>query len=91
MFRFTIRDLILLTAIAAIGIGWWLDRRALMARYSSDMQQLGATLKSTRARLAEAEDLLEYEGVVFGDGQTIHTTPDHAADLRRARAERHLR
>src|SRR5688572_22545967 len=29
MFKFTIRDLVLLTLVAALGIGWWVDRRRL--------------------------------------------------------------
>jgi hypothetical protein len=29
MFRFTIRELLLLTIVTALGIGWWLERRAL--------------------------------------------------------------
>ncbi len=29
MFRFTIRDLVLLTAIAGLTIAWWLDHRRL--------------------------------------------------------------
>lgn len=31
MFKFTIRDLVLLTLVAALGIGWWADRRRLDA------------------------------------------------------------
>ena len=31
MFRFTIRELVLVTIIAALGLGWWLDRRQLDA------------------------------------------------------------
>jgi hypothetical protein len=27
MFRFTIRELVLLTVVVAMGIGWWVDRR----------------------------------------------------------------
>jgi hypothetical protein len=29
MFRFTIRELVLLTAIAGFGFAWWLDHRRL--------------------------------------------------------------
>lgn len=29
MFRFTIRELVLLTIIVAMGVGWWLDHRSL--------------------------------------------------------------
>ncbi len=29
MFRFTIRELVLLTLVMAMGLGWWLDRHTL--------------------------------------------------------------
>ena len=29
MFRFTIRELVLLTLVVAMGVGWWVDRRRL--------------------------------------------------------------
>ena len=29
MFRFTIRELVLLTLVVAMGVAWWVDRRAL--------------------------------------------------------------
>ena len=31
MFRFTIRELLLLTVIAAVGVAWWIDRSRLAA------------------------------------------------------------
>ena len=31
MFRFTIRELVLLTLVVAIGVAWWLDRSNLKA------------------------------------------------------------
>jgi hypothetical protein len=34
-FRFTIRDLFWLTALIAMGIGWWLDHRAQVERVES--------------------------------------------------------
>ena len=33
MFRFTIRELVLLTAIVALAVGWWSDRSLLIYRY----------------------------------------------------------
>jgi hypothetical protein len=27
MFRFTIRELVLLTLVVAMGVGWWVERR----------------------------------------------------------------
>ena len=32
MHRFTIRELVLITAIVAISVGWWVDRRRSAAR-----------------------------------------------------------
>jgi len=29
MFRFTIRELVLLTLVVAMGVGWWVDRSKL--------------------------------------------------------------
>jgi len=29
MFRFTIRELVLVTLVVAMGLGWWLDRKVL--------------------------------------------------------------
>jgi hypothetical protein len=29
MFRFTIRELVLLTLVVAMGVGWWIDHRTL--------------------------------------------------------------
>jgi hypothetical protein len=33
--RFTIRDLLWLTTLVALGVGWWLDHRAQVDRYQS--------------------------------------------------------
>jgi hypothetical protein len=32
MFRFTIRDLLWLTVVVALGLGWWLDRAEMKAK-----------------------------------------------------------
>ena len=32
MFRFTIRDLLWLTVVVAMGLGWWFDREMLWLR-----------------------------------------------------------
>ena len=41
MFRFTIRELVLLTLVMAMGVGWWLDRSRL-AIPAADYQRLKA-------------------------------------------------
>jgi hypothetical protein len=35
MFRFTIRDVLLATAIVALAIGWWIDRTRLASKLES--------------------------------------------------------
>ena len=32
MFRFSIRELMLVTLVVAMGVGWWLDHRCIAAR-----------------------------------------------------------
>jgi len=36
MFRFTIRDVLWLTALVAVGVGWWLDHRHVVASGRDD-------------------------------------------------------
>jgi len=33
MFRFTIRELVLLTLVVAMGVAWWIDRTRQVRRY----------------------------------------------------------
>ena len=43
MFRFTIRDILWLTVVAAVGVAWWMDRRNAaveMAKLRTDQAQL---------------------------------------------------
>jgi hypothetical protein len=35
MYRFTIRELVLFTLVVGLALGWWLDRRALVAESSA--------------------------------------------------------
>ena len=37
MFRFTIRDMLWLTVLVAVGVGWWLDRTAQRESVSRQM------------------------------------------------------
>jgi hypothetical protein len=34
VFRFTIRELVLLTLVVAMGVGWWVDRSSLVEQVS---------------------------------------------------------
>jgi len=40
--RFSIRDLLLLTTIAAVALGWWLDHRANEQQFDVLVQRIGA-------------------------------------------------
>jgi hypothetical protein len=40
MFRFTIRDVLLATAIVALAIGWWIDRTRLASKLESTSERL---------------------------------------------------
>lgn len=51
MFRFTIRDVLWLTAVVAIALGWWVDRSALAWRYSQSVM----TMDRLRERLDIAD------------------------------------
>jgi hypothetical protein len=66
MFRFTIRDVLWLTVVVALGVGWWLDQRQLriqnrqyledQVRAKEQMQQLEIRidlLAEARRRLNE--------------------------------------
>ncbi len=44
-FRFTIRDLLWLTALIAMGIGWWLDRSKLASDWKLEIDQINAALE----------------------------------------------
>jgi len=40
MFRFTIRELVLLTVVVAMGVGWWLDHREQVRQHEPAMAML---------------------------------------------------
>jgi hypothetical protein len=40
MFRFTIRDVLLLTVIVALGVGWCIDRSRLASLYKSSQTEV---------------------------------------------------
>ena len=44
MFRFTIRELVLLTLVVAMGVGWWVDRSNLVAGHDDALRLLAAEL-----------------------------------------------
>ena len=54
MFRFTIRDLLWLTLVVALGMGWWLDRQ----RLRDDCQELQMELQRANGRATLLEFMM---------------------------------
>ncbi|MCI0358690.1 MAG: hypothetical protein L0211_09425 [Planctomycetaceae bacterium] len=48
MFRFTIRELVLLTLVAAMGVGWWMER-GRSQRNDQAMRKLEAEVQLSRS------------------------------------------
>jgi hypothetical protein len=65
MFRFTIRELVLLTLVVAMGVAWWLDRRnvagqlkRLAAYEQAGEKERQANVRATRLAEQETKRLL---------------------------------
>jgi hypothetical protein len=58
MFRFTIRELVLLTLVVAMGVAWWLDRSNLKAEIDDvrvwKQSEYDAMQRETQAWLEKA-------------------------------------
>ena len=63
MFRFTIRELVLVTVIVAMGVGWWADRRNV-ARSRDYFQEAARTL-----HIHQEVDAEGTVSIVFPDGR----------------------
>lgn len=64
MFRFSIRDLLWLTVVVAMGLGWWLDR--------SNLEQIGDEqyeIYRDNLRTVAKHGTAEYDFVVGADGR----------------------
>jgi lipopolysaccharide biosynthesis regulator YciM len=59
--RFSIRDLLWLTLVVAMGFGWWAERRAAEARHDDILDSLNAQVTADIAagRLDEAGDRMK--------------------------------
>ena len=53
--RFSIRDLLWLTVVAALTVGWWLDRKASMERADQDAFAHAKDLLNLNTDLAHAK------------------------------------
>ena len=68
--KFSIRDILLVTAIVAVSLGWWLERRRLLAtnsrlsneteRLSEETKRLSDEVVVFREREEKRRDLLRY-------------------------------
>src|SRR5262245_1335055 len=54
MFRFTIRELVLVTVIAALGVSWWLDRREVERRSDARIAEVQRRASDDRNHLLAA-------------------------------------
>ena len=87
MFRFTIRELVLLTIIVAMGWGWWVDHRRLLA--AAEATHLEAMIAKLKATLAESRlnnpkwnPRAERTTPSLFEGPGIVVVPDEAIPLR---------
>jgi hypothetical protein len=56
MFRFTIRDVLWLTVVVALGVGWWIDRLAHVSR-NGELERANAELSvEVRQQADKAEE-----------------------------------
>ena len=66
MFRFSIRELMLVTLVVAISVAWWVDRSRLFASWEaaeSESQKATAALKESVTLGSELVDELLKRGV----------------------------
>jgi len=55
MFRFSIRDVLWLTVVVGLGIGWWADHRELSARAAISSEWMTEQVKETVTAIQRAE------------------------------------
>ena len=62
--RFTIRDLLWLTVVVALGVGWWIDRSQVASAkraFENDAQSMSRFFDANRSPYADdAERMKEY-------------------------------
>jgi hypothetical protein len=49
MFRFTIRDVLWLTVVVAVSVGWWVNRRSWSAQLWEERQRIAEKLLRLQA------------------------------------------
>jgi hypothetical protein len=81
MFRISIRDLLWLTVVVALGVGWWNDRRKLIGAHWVTARQL-AVEQGWKGRAQALADALRKEGYtveVTESGSAVYPPPISSA------------
>ncbi len=61
MFRFTIRELLLVMAIVALGVGWFVERKPLISQNAHLQQQNVVLLDHAEKLRRKADDAVEMQ------------------------------
>ena len=72
--RFTIRDLLWLTVVVALGVGWWMHRRDLVQRHSATKREAALWESRATAMLRMLNDLKYL--VEYRENGGTHIYPD---------------
>jgi len=85
MFRFTIRELLLLTIIAALSVGWWLERNELKSREAElafmradPIRVFNGETERLREQLNKQEPLAVYLGTTLRKNIVSQSPWDYA-------------
>ena len=74
--RFTIRDLLWLTAFAAMGFGWWSDRHAIIAKHEAVEDALRTDFNSFRDTYSKVrKDILNKDARLRNGDHDIRLMP----------------
>jgi len=82
MFRFTIRELVLVTVIVAMGVAWWIDRRVQFSDASSRTKKHQAEVANLESEIANLNNLIDQVRLMnaWWKSRPQSTSPD-ATDL----------
>jgi hypothetical protein len=73
MFRFTIRDVLLVMVIVGLAVGWWLDRSQLRAERSKAINDTAQALSARARAEREAAELVLRQLKILGSRFHIHS------------------
>jgi hypothetical protein len=76
MFRFTIRDVLWLTVVVAVGCGWWLEHRRAEYRESKEVDEL---TRSNQLLFNDANEAMSDRAILVGE---IRELREKVAELR---------